>query len=67
MQRIRALEPAQGGGVPAVALTAFTAPKDKARALEAGFSMHIAKPVDIDLLVEALAKLAPPASDPAGR
>ena len=32
--------------IPAIALTAYARPKDRASALEAGFQNHIAKPVD---------------------
>jgi CheY-like chemotaxis protein len=33
------------GTVPAVALTAYSAPGDRERALSAGFDAHVAKPV----------------------
>jgi PAS domain S-box-containing protein len=39
---------------PAIALTAFGRPEDRARALAAGFSYHIAKPVDPQHLVHAI-------------
>jgi len=42
----RALAPEQGGSTPAVALTAFARPEDRLRALQAGYQMHVAKPVD---------------------
>jgi PAS domain S-box-containing protein len=35
-----------GGGVPAVALTAYARLEDRMRALGAGFQMHVAKPVE---------------------
>ncbi len=31
---------------PAIALTAFARPEDRMRALQAGYQMHLAKPVD---------------------
>jgi CheY-like chemotaxis protein len=51
IQRVRALEPAQGGAIPAVAVTAFARPEDRANALRAGYQAHIAKPVQaVDLI-----------------
>jgi signal transduction histidine kinase/CheY-like chemotaxis protein len=52
---VRALGAASGGEVPAIALTAFAREEDRRRALEAGFQKHLAKPVDADVLVEAVA------------
>jgi PAS domain S-box-containing protein len=43
--------------LPAIALTAFSRPEDRNDALEAGFQMHITKPVNADLLKAAIAKL----------
>jgi two-component system CheB/CheR fusion protein len=58
--RIRALGPERGGDVPAIALTALAGAEDRRRAFEAGFQVHIAKPVDIDRLVRALTMLLKP-------
>jgi len=49
-------------GVPAVALTAYARPEDRRRALDAGFEMHLSKPVEPDELVDAVADLAGRAS-----
>lgn len=57
LRRIRALGPARGGDVPALALTALASDEDRRHAAEAGFQMHMAKPVDIGRLVAALAQL----------
>jgi two-component system CheB/CheR fusion protein len=54
IRRIRA----RGGNVPAMALTAFAGEEDRQRALSAGFQMHVAKPVDILRLTEAVAELS---------
>ncbi|MFO0667637.1 MAG: response regulator [Polyangiaceae bacterium] len=43
---------------PALALTAFARAEDRARALEAGFQEHVAKPVDLRRLVELVSSLA---------
>lgn len=42
---------------PAIALTAYARDKDKQRALEAGFQVHLAKPLDPEKLIAAIARL----------
>lgn len=44
--------------LPAVALTAFARPEDAVRAHDAGFQMHLAKPVEPEELVRVVANLA---------
>jgi signal transduction histidine kinase/CheY-like chemotaxis protein len=46
IRRVRALDPSAGGAIPAAALTAYAGAHDRVRALQAGFQMHLAKPVD---------------------
>jgi CheY-like chemotaxis protein len=58
LRRIRALGPARGGKVPAIALTAFARPEDRARSLRVGFSMHVSKPIQPDRLTLTVAALA---------
>ena len=59
IRRVRALDAVRGGGdIPALALTAFSGEENRRRALSAGFQMHLAKPVDMDLLLQAVADLA---------
>ncbi|HEX4966630.1 MAG TPA: response regulator [Thermoanaerobaculia bacterium] len=43
--------------LPAVAVTAFTSPEDRRRALEAGFQVHLGKPVDPGELAAVVARL----------
>ena len=43
--------------IPAAALTAFARSEDRTRALESGFEMHLAKPVDPGELVASLVTL----------
>jgi CheY-like chemotaxis protein len=56
--RLRALPADRGGTVPAAALTAYTRPEDRLRALEAGYQIHLAKPVEPSELSAAVATLA---------
>jgi PAS domain S-box-containing protein len=58
MRMIRSRRPADGGLVPALALTAYASAEDRRRALAAGYQRHIAKPVDPADLVDAVAELA---------
>jgi CheY-like chemotaxis protein len=52
IRRVRAAERERGGCLPAIALTGYATAEDGARALAAGFQLHIAKPVDpAELLV----------------
>jgi CheY-like chemotaxis protein len=62
IRRLRAREPEHGGRIPAAALTAFARAEDRARALLAGFQMHLAKPIDPTALMAAVADLARPAA-----
>jgi CheY-like chemotaxis protein/anti-sigma regulatory factor (Ser/Thr protein kinase) len=55
LDRIRALGPARGGDLPAIALTAFARAEDRARALSSGFLAHVAKPVEPDELIAKVA------------
>jgi len=57
LQKVRAL-PSEGGGVtPAIALTGYASPRDRAAALRAGFQMHVSKPVTPAELAAAVASL----------
>ncbi|TMB15165.1 MAG: response regulator [Deltaproteobacteria bacterium] len=58
LRQVRAREPAEGGDVPVLALTAYAGAEDRRRALTAGFQDYLAKPVDPPTLVRAIAKLA---------
>jgi signal transduction histidine kinase/DNA-binding response OmpR family regulator len=63
VRRIRALSPAQGGEIPALALTAYARPEDRERSFLAGFQTHIPKPVEPLDLVLSVANLARPGDD----
>lgn len=57
LEQVRQLSPEGGGKIPAVALTAYAGAADQELALAAGFNLHLAKPIDPDVLVAALAQL----------
>src|SRR4029077_20912182 len=58
MEQIRKLNVADGGGIPAVALTAYARSEDRTRALRAGYQTHLAKPVESTELVATVASFA---------
>jgi signal transduction histidine kinase/ActR/RegA family two-component response regulator len=58
IREVRRLPPQQGGRTPAIALTAFARPDDRARALLAGYQAHLTKPIDSYELLAAVAGLA---------
>ena len=57
IRRVRALCPPGSASIPAAALTAFAREEDRERALQAGFQLHLAKPIDASALVAAVATL----------
>ncbi|HEX2139307.1 MAG TPA: PAS domain S-box protein [Woeseiaceae bacterium] len=57
LQRIRQAEAGIGGGVPAIALTAYARAEDRARAFRAGYQEHLAKPIEPADLVAAIARI----------
>ncbi|HYH84398.1 MAG TPA: ATP-binding protein [Pyrinomonadaceae bacterium] len=56
IRRVRERE--RGALVPAIALTAYAGDADRARSLEAGFQLHVPKPIDPASLVAIVAELA---------
>jgi CheY-like chemotaxis protein len=57
IRRVRAHASGRGRSLPSVALTAYAGEADRALALEAGFHLHVAKPVDPAALVDVVADL----------
>ena len=57
IRHIRALHPSTVASVPAAALTAYARNDDRLQALQAGFQLHLAKPLDVHTLVTAVARL----------
>jgi signal transduction histidine kinase/DNA-binding response OmpR family regulator len=64
IRRLRSRPAERGGAVPAIALTALADHRDRRHALEAGYQIHLAKPVNFDHLLLAAAALAPRHHDP---
>ena len=58
LRRLREQPAERGGQVPAAALTAYAGPVHAERARQAGYALHLAKPVTPDQLVSAVASLA---------
>jgi PAS domain S-box-containing protein len=56
IRRIRNLS-GNAGRVPAIALTAYARAEDRARALQAGYQLHLAKPVEPMKLIAMVASL----------
>ncbi len=57
IRKVRTLSVEQGGGMPAVALTAYGRMEDRIRALTAGFQMHLPKPIEPTELILVAANL----------
>ena len=52
LKRLRRLP--EGRRIPAIALTAYARPEDRAKALAAGFRAHLSKPLDPDSLLREI-------------
>lgn len=56
--KVRELETARGGRrMPAIALTAYASEQARDAALEAGFQIHLAKPIEPSNLIDAISRL----------
>ena len=64
IRRVRELPPFEGRSLPAIALTAFARSVDRTRAMMAGYQMHMAKPIEPQELVAAVASFAGRISQP---
>jgi signal transduction histidine kinase/ActR/RegA family two-component response regulator len=58
IHQVRALKPERGGDTPAVALTGYASHADREQLLASGYQIHMAKPVEVDELVMAIARLS---------
>lgn len=59
IEKVRALPPEGGGLTPAAALTAYARPEDRAKALRAGFQIHLPKPITSAELIRVVVSLVP--------
>lgn len=58
-KRIRALDNPEIANIPIIAMTANAFAEDRQNALDAGMNDHIAKPIKMDRIVEALMRIKP--------
>ncbi len=57
MRRVRELE-ADGERIPAIAVTGYAGAVDESKALDAGYEVHLSKPIELNKLVSVIAKVA---------
>jgi signal transduction histidine kinase/response regulator RpfG family c-di-GMP phosphodiesterase len=55
--KLRSSTPENGANIPAIALTAMARSEDIEKALAAGFQLHFAKPLDIDVLAQTISNM----------
>jgi CheY-like chemotaxis protein len=77
IRAVRSLPESHGGRVPAVAVTAYASLGERDQAIGAGYDWHLAKPVEPEALVAAVASVIaaasaklvaePPAAPPPGQ
>ena len=54
IRQIRKQSPDRGGEIPAIAVTAYAGEIDRQQALAAGFQHHISKPIELEVLIQAI-------------
>ncbi|MBE8970587.1 response regulator [Nostocales cyanobacterium LEGE 12452] len=54
IRQIRKQSPDRGGEIPAIAVTAYAGEIDRQQALAAGFQEHISKPIELEVLIQAI-------------
>ncbi len=59
VRKLRSRSPEAGGRTPAIAVSAFVAASDRLRALAAGFTHYLHKPVDFEKLSSAILSCTP--------
>ncbi|MEP0922006.1 PAS domain-containing protein [Leptolyngbya sp. ST-U4] len=60
MRRLRTLPDRQSSNLPGIALSAYASDTDQQQALAAGFQQHLAKPLALETLTQAIAALVKP-------
>ncbi|WP_414544177.1 chemotaxis protein CheB [Nostoc sp. CCY0012] len=58
IRQVRALEAEVGGQIPAAAITAYATEQERQTAIDAGFQMHLAKPIELTQLVLMITNLS---------
>jgi signal transduction histidine kinase/CheY-like chemotaxis protein len=58
IRRVRSLPAAEGGRVPSIAVSAYTRPDDRERALGAGFDRCLDKPFELDAFLTLVKKMS---------
>jgi CheY-like chemotaxis protein len=58
IRELRDRPPEKGGNIPAIALTAYVAAKEKEKVLESGYQKYLSKPVIPAELIKAVTDLA---------
>ncbi|WP_414580838.1 PAS domain S-box protein [Scytonema sp. PCC 10023] len=58
MRQIRVMQSERNSQIRAIALTAYAGEIDQQQALAAGFQLHIPKPIDPEVLIEAIAQMS---------
>ncbi len=57
IRQIRSWTEAEGGRIPAIAVTAYAGEYDQRQAINAGFQVHVSKPVEPEVLAAAVGRL----------
>ena len=57
LRRLREIE-GDGERIPAIAVTGYAGALDESKALNAGYAIHLSKPIDLNALATAIAKLS---------
>jgi CheY-like chemotaxis protein/two-component sensor histidine kinase len=65
IRKVRGMHRGGASSIPAAALTAFARAEDRRKVFEAGFQMHLTKPISLQTLIDAVARLSGRISDEA--
>lgn len=57
IRKVRRMKAKRARQIPAIALTAYATDEDRSQALSAGFQVHVAKPIEAQVLVKSIAAL----------
>ena len=57
MRRLREIE-GDGERIPAIAVTGYAGAMDESKALNAGYALHLSKPIELSALATAIAKVS---------